>query len=291
MRSMEELVSRFLILGLVLALCAGGVSAQKLEDAIAALQKGEWQRAIEIADKVDAGSPEATRARYVSGECHLALGDAKLAEAAFRHVLDKNPKAGPALVGLGRALTAAEKYEDAEKELARALELDAKDPLALVALGHCHLALKKTKEAKSEFGRAHELDPTNPEVVRGWVTWLFAENDLAKALKVAQDLSKSQPKHPMGPFLEALALERDRKDAKAIEAYEEALKRDPNFLDAHKNLAIVCHTQNPIYQDTVRTQKALDHYARYFELGGKDDELKQVYLQFKSFYESYMKPK
>jgi tetratricopeptide (TPR) repeat protein len=100
--------------------------------------------------------------------------------------------------------------------------------------------------------------------VKGWCEWLFAENDNMKALKVAGELSKSQPKHPLGPFLEGIAFERDGKDRKAIAAYEEALKRDANFLDAHKNLAILCHTQNPMYTDEARTKKALEHYERYF---------------------------
>jgi tetratricopeptide (TPR) repeat protein len=151
--------------------------------------------------------------------------------------------------------------------------------------------MKKTAEAKSEIGAAYQLDPKNPAVVRGWCEWLFTENDNAKALKVAADLSKSQPKHPMGPFLEGLALERDGKDGKAIDAYEEALKRDPNFLDAHKNLAILCHTRNPMYQDMGRTEKALAHYERYFSLGGKDPELEQAYKQFKGFYDDMTKPK
>jgi tetratricopeptide (TPR) repeat protein len=166
--------------------------------------------------------------------------------------------------------------------------MDAKDPMAHLALGQLHLQMKKTKEAKAEIGKAFDLDPKNPMVVRGWCEWLWAENDNARALKAAQDLSKSSPKHPMGPFLEAIALERDNKDRKAIEAYEEALKRDPNILDAHKNLAILCHTRNATYTDVERTKKSLEHYERYFALGGKDPKLEQLYKQFKGFMDAYM---
>jgi tetratricopeptide (TPR) repeat protein len=272
----------------VLFLVTALASAQEVDKALGALKAGEWKKSIEIASAVNADSPEFPRAQDVCGEAYLVLGDAKLSEASFRKVLDKNASATPALIGLGRALTMAAKYPEAEETLTQAVKFDAKDPLAVLALGQTHLAMKKTKEAKAEIGAAYALDPTNPLVVKGWCEWLFAENDNARALKVAGDLSKAQPKHPLGPFLEGLAFERDGKDKKAIAAYEEALKRDANFLDAHKNLAILCHTQNPMYTDEVRTKKALEHYERYFALGGKDPELETAYKQFKSFYEEYM---
>jgi tetratricopeptide (TPR) repeat protein len=89
----------------------------------------------------------------------------------------------------------------------------------------------------------------------------------------------------MGPFLKAIALEKEGKDDDAIQAYEAALERDDKFLDAHKNLAILCHTRNPTYADRERTEKAMAHYARYFELGGSDAKLKQMYDTMKAFFE------
>lgn len=276
------LSSAFVLLGSL-------ASAQEVDKALTAFKAGEWQKAATISANVRPDSKEFARAQYVCGESLLILGDAPNAEGCFLRVLEKNATAVPAAVGLGRALAAQSKNEEAEQALMRAVKMDAKDATAALALGQVHLALKKTKEAKTELTTAFELDPKNPSVVRGYCEWLWAENDNAKAAKIAADLSKSQPKHPMGPFLEALALERDRKDAKAIEAYEEALKRDPNFLDAHKNLAILCHTQNPMYTDATRTKKALEHYERYFALGGKDPELENLYKQFKGFMDEYMK--
>lgn len=291
MRSIASSALRCLFLYCVVVCIATHASAGEVEKALAEMKVGRWKQAVDVAGEVKAESAEFARAQYVCGEAYLVLGDAKLAEASFRAVLAKKPDATPAIVGLGRALTSGDKAEEAVTILSELVRRDASDVSALLALGQAHLALKKTKEARLELGKAYELEPSNPQVARGWVEYLFTENDLPKALKVAQDLGKALPTHAMGPFLEGLALERDRKDSKALEAYEEALKRDPNFLDAHKNLAILCHTQNPLYQDAERSQKALEHYERYFALGGKDDELQQVYQQFKSFYEAYMKPK
>jgi tetratricopeptide (TPR) repeat protein len=89
----------------------------------------------------------------------------------------------------------------------------------------------------------------------------------------------------MGHFLAGYVLDKQKKIKDAIEEYEKALAKDDKFIDAHKNLAILCVSQNPNYQDKDKTKKALDHFKRYFELGGKDDALKQTYEQIKSFIE------
>lgn len=287
---MRSSIVRLLVSSVIVLALATSAVAEELEKALAALRSGDWKEAAAIAEQVKPDAPDYLRAQYVCGEAYLVLGDVTSAELTFRQVLEKRPDALPVMIGHGRALARLGKLEESERILVKAVAADSKDALALFALGSTHLLMRKTKEAKGELGKAYALDPSNPLVARGWCEWLFADNDDQKALKVAQDLSKALPKHPMGPFLEGLALEREGKDKKALAAYEEALKRDDKFLDAHKNLAILCHTRNPTYQDLERTDKAIEHYARYFELGGKDKELEQVYLQFKGFYDEYIKP-
>lgn len=287
--SLGRRVRRGLGAALVAIVLAAGARAQKLEDALAAFRAGKWSEAALVGANVPESSPDFAKAQYLLGETFLVVGDAANAADCFERVLARRAEAVPALVGLGRAQLALEKLDDAVTTLRRAVELDPKDARAHLALGRAQLAAKHEKEAQAEFESAFATAPKDPEVVRGWCEWLWSKNDDARAQKAAQDLAKALPKHPMGPFLDALCLERAGKDSAAIEAYEEALKRDDTFLDAHKNLAILCHTRNPIYSDAVRTQKSLDHYARYFALGGKDPELEQIYAQFKGFMDEFMK--
>lgn len=276
-----------LVAAAALASFAPAARAQTVEAALAAFKGGEWKKSIEAADAVPASAEERPRADYLIGETQLVLGDASAAEAAFRRVLAKRPSAVPAKTGLGRALTQLERFDDAEGVLKEAAALDVKDASVKAALGELHVRAKKLDVGRAELAEAYALDPKNPSIARSYCEALWAANDEDAATKVATALIKALPKHPMGAFLQALEQERLGKDGKAIELYQAALALDPHFLDAHKNLAILCHTRNPMYQDGKRTDLAFEHYQRYFDLGGKDDELKRNYDMLVETFEKY----
>jgi tetratricopeptide (TPR) repeat protein len=264
---------------------AGGDStpASSLDPAMAAFKEGDYAKAADAAAKVPAEDPLYPKAQYVLGESRLAQGDAEAAEKAFRAGLEKKPESGPLLTGLGRALTARGSNDEAMKSLQKALKIDAKDAVVHRALGECLAAQGKGPEARKELEQAVKLDPKDPLAARALVEHLVKANELDAAGKAAEACKASDPKGAMGDFLRGLVLDRSNKGKDAIEAYEAALAKDPKFLDAHKNLAILCVTDNPLYSNKQRTQKALEHFARYFELGGKDEELKRTYESIKAF--------
>lgn len=272
---------------LTLAIATASATAQTVEKAMTAFKAGEWPQVFTAVDAVPADSPERPRALFVAGEAHLVVGRPKEAEQCFRKVIEARPSAVPAKVGLGRALTAQGALDEAETVLADAAKSDAKDVSVTQALGELHVRAKKLDVARAELAEAWALDPKNAFVARSYCEALWAADDDANASKIVAQLAKTLPKHPMAPFLQALSLERAGKDADAIDAYEKALAIDPTFLDAHKNLAILCHTRNPTYQDAKRTDLAFEHYQRYFELGGKDDELKKDYDMLVDTFEQY----
>jgi len=261
--------------------------AQTADKALTAFKAGQWKQVFAAVAAVPSDAADRPRALFVAGEAHLLVGDAAEAEQCFRDVLAARPNAIPAKVGLGRALTAQDKLDDAEKLLTELVKAEPKELAAKQALGELHVRAKKLDAARSELAEVLAADPKNALASRSYCDALWAANDDESAAKVGVQLAKLLPKHPMGAFLQAVTQERLGKDEKAIELYEKALELDPTFLDAHKNLAILCHTRNPMYQDAKRTDMALAHYAKYFELGGNDPELKQSYTQFKGFMDEY----
>jgi tetratricopeptide (TPR) repeat protein len=262
----------------------------ELESALEAFKKGDYSAVVACATKVAEGHPERAKVLYLAGEAQLVVGRPAEAEEAFRGVLAHRDGSVPARVGLGRALTALGKLEDAEKELRAALAADAKDPQAHRALGDALLAAGKTKDAKASLDAAAKLAPGDPWVARSQVELALRTGDLAVAARAAKALSKARPRHPLGPFLAGLVHEKNGKTEKAIEAYEQALALDEAFLDAHKNLAILCHTMSATYSNAERVEKSLAHYERYFALGGVDPALENAYRQMKGFLGSMRRP-
>jgi tetratricopeptide (TPR) repeat protein len=271
-----------------LVLLSSGAPARDalLDKALAAFKSADYAAVVSTASQVASDAPDYAKAQYLIGEAQLLLAKPEDAERAFKAVLAVHAESQPGRIGLGRALAAQNKLEDAQAELRRAVAADAKDAQAHRALGDVLVRRENLKEAKSELVEAYKLAPKDPWIARSYVELLARMQDDKEATRVAKALAKARPEHPMGAFLEGVALERTNDVDEAIKAYEAALKIDDTFLDAHKNLAILCHTMSATYTIKERVDKALAHYERYFALGGKDPELESAYRSMKAFLEA-----
>jgi tetratricopeptide (TPR) repeat protein len=266
-------------------------SALAADDPLAPLMEawkaGEFAKVAELAAAVKADDPMRSKAAYLAGEADLLVEKWDDAMTAFREVLAKKADSVPALVGLGRAQTAKGTHDEAVATLEKAAKLDPKDAPARRSLGEARLAKGDLDKARGDLEAAIKLDPKDPLTSRALVDALVKSDKIESAGREAERLAKALPDHPMGHFLHALVLDRQGKDKDAIEAYEKAIGKDDKFIDAHKNLAILCVAKSNTYQDRERVKKAFEHFQRYFDLGGKDEALRQDYLQIKAVLAEY----
>ena len=269
----------------LLTLLLAAAATAGLDDALAKFQEGKLRDALDAAEAVPEDAAEYAKARYLMGEIFLALGEPADAEEALKGALRKKPKSEPVLTALGRALLEQDRATEAVKELEKAVAADGKSARAAAFLGVARLRATDGKEGGKDLARGLKLGAEDPEVARAAVAERLRSGDLAEARKAAKTFAAANKKHPMGPFLEGLVAEREKEYGAAIESYANAAKLDDTFLDAHKNLAILCITDNPVYSNRERTKKAFDHFAKYFELGGRDEELRRTYETIKGFLE------
>lgn len=271
-----------------LVLAAGSALAadpSPVDQAVEHFKAGRFDEALEATEKVAREDALRPRAAYLAGEVSLARGDALGAQGYFQEAADKKPVA-PVLASLGRAYLLQGKGAEAVEPLTKAVALDAKTARYRAWLGLAQLASGHADLARKDVAAALKAAPTDPDVVKAAVEERLAAQDADGASKAVAAFAKAAKDHPLGPFLEAVVLDRAGKTDDAIAAYERALKLDDAFLDAHKNLAILCVTQNPLYSIPKRTALALKHFEAYAARGGKDAEVLQVYATLKSFLAS-----
>lgn len=283
-------MNRSFVFGLVLSAAVGASVASAAEPtpvdvAVEHFKAGRFDEALEATEKVARDDALRARAAYLAGEVSLARGDALGAQGYFQEAAELKAVA-PVLASLGRAYQLQGKGAEAVEALTKAVALDGKTARYRAWLGLAQLAAGHADLAKKDVSAAMKAAPVDPDVVKAAVEERLAAQDADGAAKAAAAFTKAVKDHPLGPFLEAVVLDRAGKTDDAIAAYERALKLDDAFLDAHKNLAILCVTQNPLYSIPKRTALAMKHFEAYSARGGKDAEVLQVYATLKSFLAS-----
>ena len=257
--------------------------ALTVEGAVKLLQEGKFDEALEAARAIPEDDAARAKARYLVGEILVMTGDVPGAESAFREALGKKPASAVLLAGLGHALLLQARAEEALEPLEKAVAADAKYARARAWLGLARSRAGKAEAGRKELAAAAKADPQDPEIARAAVEERIDAQDVPGATKAAAAFASARKDHPMGPFLVAFVLDRGGKFDEAIDGYEKTLAMDASFLDAHKNLAILCVAQNPLYQNEKRTKKAMEHFAAYQAKGGRDSTVLTIYAQLQSF--------
>lgn len=250
-------------------------AAPTVEAALKLAGEGKFSDALDVAKAVPDTAATYLKARYVVGEIELLLGDPVAAKEAFEIVVAKKPTAA-ALAGVGRALLASGDAAGAVAPLEKAVAADAKTARYRAWLGIARVRSEATLEGRKDLEAASKLDAADVDVVRAMVEDRLLADDGAGADKAVAAFIKAKKDHPFGPFLRGLVLDKTGKFDEAIAAYQKAIALDPGFLDARRNLAIVCVTQNPGYKDEKRTKIALEQLAAYVKLGGREPSLRRL---------------
>lgn len=149
----------------------------------------------QLLEQAVAGRPEWPEAQVAIGEALLAQGpeSAPAAEAAFRAAIRMNARLAPAHSGLGSALAAQNKHEEAEAALRRALEIVPNSPDTAFRLAQLYEATQRNEEAIEQYRQAADLDPRNP---RGLLTAANLAIRLRRDVLAAGFLDRLLDQHP-----------------------------------------------------------------------------------------------
>ncbi|MDE2292533.1 MAG: tetratricopeptide repeat protein, partial [Elusimicrobia bacterium] len=200
------------------------------EAARLALQHGDNDRALQLAQRLVTLAPQSAEAEYLLGQVRWARGDGDEARAAFEQALALKPGYGDALFALGNLLSSqspgdALKYLEtyvaqnpddasqalyqiallqsrsgddatAEETLKRAIASDPDDMDARSALGQLYESHHDTEAALGAYQDMLQRDPSNVELIDhvGEIYVLDGKADAAKAM--FQRAKAVAPSHP-----------------------------------------------------------------------------------------------
>jgi len=178
------------------------------------------------------------RAAMADGERLYAMKDLAGAEGKFRDALKSDPNNILIIAYIANTQMTGEKYDACEKTLKQGLAVDPDDAACLYILGLLRLRQDKVDEALDALSHSARINPTNART----------ENALGNAL------SQKGMREP------------------AETALRKALQLEPDYADAHHNLALVYATDTP-----PSVELAKWHYKKATDAGyPKDPELEKL---------------
>lgn len=288
-----------LSLGLLLARQGKAADARPELDAATRLDAGEAgpaakARAWRALARIDRGTdstaasdellqalkltPETPADTLLAAEIADDAGQYEAAEAAYRRVLEKDPKSAPATAGLAHLLIARKQYPEAETMLRTALEQSPDDP-ALTAQLATALAAQNKGEALPLLEKLHDTHPADADITRMLAEVLAESGDFAGSDRLYTTLLTAKPENADLLVAHGQNLVRQLKFAEAFQVFDKATQLDGANGDGWSGLAFTASkTGQPsitLHALTMRSKYLPDNTSTYFLWATAYDTLHQ----------------
>lgn len=189
--------------------------------------------------------PEHEHAAFNLGVLLLARDEPTEAAQLLAQVARQHPNSAAAQARLGFALRRAGNTEAAIDALRRALALDANDvdAMAMLATTLGEQGGDGLDQAAGLYRRALALAPARAEIWSN-LAWTLAEiGQLDAALNAANEATRRDPELPAGHYHLGLIQQRRNALAEAEAALRQAIALNPRYVRAYSTLALVLESQ------------------------------------------------
>lgn len=156
------------------------------------IQHGQPREAVSVAEALVRASKQPAPAYNLLGVAKAAANDLKGARAAYEKALSLDTKLDSARLNLGKLETAAGRLDAARQQFALLIKKNPRHSQAQFELARTDAAAGKLPDAISRLEKLRSLDPgMNIALTLG--DYYLADNQPAKAVEAAKELSGSQP--------------------------------------------------------------------------------------------------
>ena len=186
--------------------------------------RGRFVESLEVARRAD---PKALAHRFMLSRTYLELGLGDRALSVAHEVAAITPGQPDALDLLGSAQLAAGQASEA---LATFRDLSSRSPKSSVThvrLAQAASALGDSRGAEGSYRKALDLQPNNPAAIAGLAGLYGRANRMAEAMKLAEDLKRSNPRSAQGNMLMGDLLFGAKRFREANKAFEAAFAIEP----------------------------------------------------------------
>jgi tetratricopeptide (TPR) repeat protein len=267
--------------GVAAAFCVGSISGfaqdSEIKSAERLIEQDKKKQAIDVLQKATATYPASAQLYYHLGHAQLLAGDQAGAKSSFDKGVATNAKEPLNYVGQGHILILEKKGAQAKPLFDKALGFGKKNVATLQAIAEAEM-LDKTysKDALALLNRAKEINPADAKTFLLLGDYYLTENNGGSTASAYEDAAAQNPASAVPWFKHAKLFMRSKNIAIVEEDLLKAVKIDPDFALAHKDLG-------ELYYQKKDGPNAAKHYKIYLDLTDspdKDDRFRYAFFLF-----------
>jgi len=235
------------------------------------------KQAVEVLQKATTTYPTAAKLFYYLGQAQLYAGDQNGAKTSFDAGVKADPKEPINYAGQGHILILEKKKPEAKLVLDKALSLGKKNVANLQAIAKAYMADKTTnKEALPLLQKAKEINPNDVKTSILLGDYYLMENQGGSCASAYEDAEVQDPSSGVPSYKHAMLFMRTKNLPVVEEDLKKAIKADPEFALAHKELARLYYLKN----DGKNAVKYQESYLSLTDSPDDDDMFKLAFYYF-----------
>ncbi len=248
--------------------------AQSLTEAESALERENYERALQMADQILSAKPKELYAYYIKAQAYL--GQARQQEEndpqrtsllqkasdVSQIALAKNSKYAYAYLIIAEVARLQGQAAEAKAVLAKAEEYGTNDVKVLVEAARIYTLLRDKQSidrATLLLSKAKTKDPQNPAIYRALGDLWLEQGVTELALDQYRQATTLEPNNPENHFRLGVAYAKLKSIREAGEALRKAIELDPGYAPAYRELG-------EIYFIAQKYQQAKEYYKKYVML-------------------------
>ena len=224
--------------------------------------KNDFDSAIHYAKKSLDFNKKMLPAYILLGEIYTTKYDFENSQKSFLMAQEEGLENSALYLEWGKSLEKFGKYDDAKAKLLKSAEMEPENIETLAHLGLCCVSRNEFEEAKPLLQKVINKEPDNKTVKQTLAVIAYQDNDTAKAM----ELLRSDDEDPVNEYYLAKCYERLGNDTKVRDSYENAVRLNPNYVQAFLSYAKYLISKEEYADAQRKLRKALKADSENIEL-------------------------